>query len=44
VGVGVGGLGPTPQPPIPNPQSPIPNKFEINEIFLNQKLINNINK
>jgi len=23
--VGVGGLGPTPQPPIPNPQSPIPN-------------------
>jgi len=24
-GVGVGGIGPTPQPPIPNPQSPIPN-------------------
>jgi len=25
VGVGVGGLPPTPQPPTPNPQSPIPN-------------------
>jgi len=24
LGVGVGGLGPNPQPPIPNPQSPIP--------------------
>jgi len=24
-GVGVWGLGPTPQSPIPNPQSPIPN-------------------
>jgi len=23
-GLGVGGLGPTPQSPIPNPQSPIP--------------------
>jgi len=25
LGGGDGGLGPTPQPPIPNPQSPIPN-------------------
>jgi len=25
VGLGVGGLGPKPQSPIPNPQSPIPN-------------------
>jgi len=24
-GLGVGGVGPTPKPPIPNPQSPIPN-------------------
>jgi len=23
--LGVGGMGPTPQSPIPNPQSPIPN-------------------
>jgi len=27
--LGVGGLGPTPQSPIPNPQSPIPNLNKI---------------
>jgi len=29
VGVGGGGLAPTPHPPIPNPQSPIPNPQNI---------------
>jgi len=36
VGGGVGGLAPTPQPPIPNPQSPIPNpQFLIKEVMNN---------
>jgi hypothetical protein len=30
VGLGVGGLGFGPQPPIPNPQSPIPNPHNYN--------------
>jgi len=37
-GVGVGGLAPTPQPPIPNPQSPIPKEIQ------KPLIIKNINK
>jgi len=42
--VGVGGWGPTPQPPTPNPQSPIPNPqfFVYNYITKNKKFIINI--
>jgi len=28
-GLGLGGTGPNPQPPIPNPQSPIPNNKKL---------------
>jgi hypothetical protein len=49
LGFGVGGLGPTPQPPIPNPQSPIPNPhLTNNNLILKDKskykfnFINNI--
>jgi len=35
LGVGVGGLGHGPQPPIPNPQSPIPNPQSPKKIYKN---------
>jgi len=35
---GVGGVAPTPKPPIPNPQSPIPNMF----YYLYIKILNSI--
>jgi hypothetical protein len=39
VGVGVWGLGPIPQSPIPNPQSPIPNPHRKNKkITITNKL------
>jgi len=31
--VGVGGMGPRPQPPTPNPQSPIPNPQKKRYLF-----------
>jgi len=43
LGVGGGGLAPTPQPPIPNPQSPIPNLLIIEIIYLNNKLLKAFN-
>jgi hypothetical protein len=43
VGLGVGGLGYGPHPPIPNPQSPLPNPQFFIKIIFNEKLKNNNN-
>jgi len=42
LGVGVWGMGPTPQPPIPNPQSPIPNPQSPKKKYLYYKIINKL--
>jgi len=39
-GVGVWGIGPKPQSPIPNPQSPIPNDYKKQIIFDSEKINN----